>query len=216
MDEVKTYRFQVLKDMSQQRAMFDWWFAMEERKGERAELRRHQHGGEAMRSLGVFRLMHKLPDLAVSERSIAAVAYLLSYLKVNPEILDKNGSQQGHLEKADDYFKFLLTDQLNLASLLGAESKAGTEKALFSELRFQRLLQASADLDGDEFDKQMRRALQQLQGKTESIINPIVLADHILHRYRAVAKPEWYKGTRQFEYQFAKAYYQQVFTYAKD
>ncbi|PID49824.1 MAG: hypothetical protein CR991_04600 [Proteobacteria bacterium] len=217
MVEQKSYQFRVLKTEEQQRAVFDWWFAMEERKGERADLRRYPHGGEAMRSLGTFRLMNKLSslNLKVSERAIASVAYILSSLKVNQDFLGYDQPKE-NLVKADQYFEKLLKNLVSLAKLLGTESEQGSEKAVFSELRFRRLLQASAELDDEDFDKQMRRAVSQIKNKESTFLNPVVLADHIFYRYRATRNPDWYAGARQFEYQFAKDYYQQMFSYLKD
>lgn len=198
--------FKILKDEAAQRAVFDWWLGLEERKGERAELRRHQHGGEALQSLGTFRLKYRLSkqeSVRVSDDAIAAVAHILAYVKIDSHYEDKT---------ADAYFAALSSHATSLARLLGAEAEQGAERAVFSELRFQRLLQAAADLDNADFDKQMRRAVRQVQSP-ETALNPIVIADHIFHRYRTSRNPETYKGRRQFGYQFANDYYQQVFSY---
>jgi len=202
--------FRILKNEAEQRAVFDWWLGLEEHKGERAELRRHQHGSEALQSLGTFRLKYrlsKLESVRVSDAATAAVAHVLAYVKADSHYEDKTD---------DAYFADLIKHPTSLAYLLGAETEQGAERAVFSELRFQRLLQAAADLDDADFDKQMRRAVRQVQGKSEAALNPIVIAEHIFYRYRTSRNPDFYKGRRQFGYQFANDYYQQVFKYQKE
>jgi CRISPR type I-E-associated protein CasB/Cse2 len=86
-----------------------------------------------------------------------------------------------------------------LPELLGT----GIDKPTFSELRFQRLL---ASDNPEDFFQSMRRAI--IQGGEKA--NPILLADEILHWHQQTIHPDWYKGSKQWQYRFAKPYYAQI------
>lgn len=95
-----------------------------------------------------------------------------------------------------------------LADHLG-QQKETTGKPVFSELRFQRLLASDHE---DAYLQAMCRAVIQV-GKQA---NPLQLADSILHWQQQHLQPDWFKGSRQWQYHMAKIYYQQVFKYSKE
>lgn len=227
--EPQTFNYQVLKDRDGeaqpnkwQRAIFDWWIALEQHKGERVELRRCQHGEQAMQQLmGYFRLASKLDSLAVSPRAIASVAHLLAFITMDNRVKEKLALQQNESGKQavlDEYFGELLQVEKGISWLLGQEAGEASGKPIFSTLRFQRLLQSAAEIEHNDFDVSFRRAIRQLQGKneTEHVINPIITAEQIFYRYRANKSPDKYQGSRKFEYQFARDYYQEVLRYHKE
>lgn len=84
--------------------------------------------------------------------------------------------------------------------ILLSRSKPGGETPVFSELRFQRLLAAQ---EAEDFFQGLRRAIVQA-GRTA---NPVLLADEILHWEAQQKNPDWYTGSRQWQYRFAKPYY---------
>ncbi len=89
----------------------------------------------------------------------------------------------------------------DLPALLG-KTKPGGNTPRFSELRFQRLLAAETS---EDFLQTFRRAIVQA-GKA---MDPVLLADAILHWEAQQRHPDWYTGTRQWQYRFAKPYYTQ-------
>lgn len=93
------------------------------------------------------------------------------------------------------------TDERPTAQLLGSPKEPGGDTPLFSELRFQRLLASSTP---EDLFQNLRRAVIQL-GKTAS---PVQLADEILHWQAQHQWPDSYKGTRQWQYRLARAYYE--------
>ncbi|MGV6859125.1 MAG: type I-E CRISPR-associated protein Cse2/CasB [bacterium] len=93
------------------------------------------------------------------------------------------------------------TDERSTAQLLGSPKDSGGDTPVFSELRFQRLL---ASVTPEDLFQNLRRAVMQL-GKTAS---PVQLADEILHWQAQYQWPDSYKGTRQWQYRLARAYYE--------
>ncbi len=92
-------------------------------------------------------------------------------------------------------------DERPTAQLLGMPKDKGGDTPLFSELRFQRLLASNTQ---EDLFQNLRRAVMQL-GKTAS---PAQLADEILHWQAQHQWPDSYKGTRQWQYRLARAYYE--------
>jgi hypothetical protein len=96
------------------------------------------------------------------------------------------------------------------------------DRPLFSELRFQRLVAASLKENDDDFDTQMRRAVQHVQAKkgmeirngkeTMKSVNPIIVADYIFHRYRCLQDPAKIKAEHQFGFLFSNKYYSELLT----
>lgn len=164
-----------LKD-DEQATITKWfdWIQGEKQRGERARLRRCGTLEEVLLQKGFYRLCLPLPRLEkYSLTGLALVAGLLVWVKTPVDS--------------------------PLSELLGK----GSDKPVFSELRFQRLLASDTS---EDFFQSMRRAT--VQGGEKA--NPIELADEILHWYQQSQHPDWYRGKGQWQYRFAKPYYAQV------
>ena len=199
--------FLVLRNTPEQYAIFNWWIGLEQRKGERAALRRCESAEFAMAEISSLRLQFTLQklELSVSEKAIAYVAYVLAHLKPSEELLKQESEQR---------FAFLMgTYKTRLAVQMGSEREGKTEKPLISELRFQRLLQTSAQ-ENDDFSIDLRRIVCHLDKKVK--INPVLVADDIFYRFNALRKLEEYRGEKSFQFKLAKDYYQELFTYQND
>lgn len=199
--------FLVLKNTPEQHAIFNWWIGLEQRKGERAALRRCESAESAMKEIGALRLQFALQQigLKVSVEAVANVVCVLAHLKPSLELLN---------EKPELRFeKLMQACNARLAVQMGSEREGKTEKPLISELRFQRLLQAASQAD-DDFSVQLRRIVRHLDGK--AAVNPVLVADDIFYRFRALKKPDEYRGEKSFQFKLAKDYYQEIFTYQKD
>lgn len=173
----------VLKE-DEVKVVLDWyhWLHGEKQKGQRAQLKRCGSLGEVIIAPGFLRLNQRLPRLQQHDLiGIALVAGVLAVAKHD--------------------------DAATLPTLLG-RAKAGGDKPVFSELRFQRLL---ASDDENQLYQNMRRAVIQAGEKA----NPVALADSLLHWYREYRHPDWYTGNRQWQYHAAKSYYTEVFKYQK-
>lgn len=90
----------------------------------------------------------------------------------------------------------------SLPALLG-KSKEGSDKPRFSELRFQQLL---ASNEPQQLFQILRRAILQ----ADKTADPVQLADSVLHWANQQQKPEWYSGSRQWQYRFARPYYENI------
>ena len=199
--------FLVLRNMPEQQAIFNWWIGLEQRKGERAALRRCDSAECAMREIGSLRLWFALQQigLKVSEEAVANVVCVLAHLKPSPDLLN---------EKPEFRFeKLMQACTSRLAVQMGSEREGKTEKPLISELRFQRLLQASAQ-PNDDFSVDLRRIVCHLDKKVK--VNPVLVADDIFYRFRALKEPDDYRGEKSFQFKLAKDYYQEIFTYQQD
>mgnify|MGYP003584019097 CR=1 FL=1 len=199
--------FLVLRNTPEQQAIFNWWVGLEQRKGERAALRRCDSAESAMKEIGSLRLQFTLQKLAlkVSEEAITNVAYVLAHLKPSDELLKQESEQRFAL--------LMQTYKTRLAVQMGSEREGGAEKPLISELRFQRLLQTSTQ-QNDDFSIDLRRIVRHLDKEVK--VNPVLVADDIFYRFRALKKPDEYRGEKSFQFKLAKDYYQEVFTYQKD
>ena len=89
-----------------------------------------------------------------------------------------------------------------LPELLGTP-KSGSDKPRFSELRFQQLLASGSP---QELYQNLRRAILQ----AEKTADPVHLADSVLHWTGQQQKPDWYTGRHQWQYRFARPYYEKV------
>lgn len=197
--------FLVLRNMPEQQAIFNWWIGLEQRKGERAALRRCDSIAAAMEQVGFHRLQFELRQLGlkVFPEAIASVACVLVHIKIPNSVLET---------KVEERFEKLMQERkTRLAIEMGAERDGGAKKPVISELRFQRLLQANSQ-DDDDFLEKLRRIAKHLDKK----INPIYLADDIFYRFRALKKPDDYRGEKSFQFKLAKDYYQEIFTYQND
>ena len=178
MSDIEKIWTKVLKEDEQQ-SLVEWWQWLhgEKQKGIRAELKRCGTLQEVMSKKGFVRLTQYLPRLEKhNAEGLLIVAAILAVLEI-----------------PNDHA---------LPRLLGANG--GSDKPVFSELRFQRLL-ASSDTEG--FFHGLRRALIQV-GKQA---NPILLADTILHWYQEQQHPDWAKGKYKWQYQWASQYYGEIF-----
>lgn len=196
----------VLRNTPEQQAIFNWWIGLEQRKGERAALRRCDSAESAMKEIGSLRLQFALRKLglSVSEVAIANVAYVLAYLKPTDELLKEESEQR---------FSFLMQAyKTRLAAQMGSE-RENAEKPLISELRFQRLLQTS-NQQGDDFSVDLRRIVRHLDKEVK--VNPVLVADDIFYRFWALNNPDKYRGEKSFQFRLARDYYQELFTYQKD
>lgn len=187
--------------------VFDWWMGLEQRKGERAALRRCDSTDAVMEQIGFHRLRFALKriELQVSAEAIANVACVLAYLKPSFDLMNEKPEQR--------FTKLMQECTERLAVQMGAEREGGAEKPVISELRFQRLLQAS-DQGDDDFNGQLRRIVRHLDAK--KAVNPVLVADDIFYRFWALNNPDKYRGDKSFQFKLAKDYYQELFTYQKD
>lgn len=173
----------VLKDKEPQ-TVLDWyhWLHNDKQKGVRARLKRCASLEEVIIEPGFLRLNQALPRLSrYNLMGIALIAAILAVAKIDVAP--------------------------TLATLLG-KAKEGSDKPMFSELRFQRLLASDSE---EQFFQNIRRAVV-LAGEKA---NPLLLADSLLHWHREQHNPDWFKGNRQWQYQTAKSYYTEVFIYQK-
>lgn len=195
----------VQKEFPHHRIIFDWWMGLEQHKGERAALRRCDSIDAVMEQVGFHRLQFALRRLELKAQAIANVACVLAYLKPSIDLLNEKPEQR--------FVKLMQECTTRLAVQMGSEREGKTEKPLISELRFQRLLQAASQAD-DDFSVQLRRIVRHLDGK--AAVNPVLVADDIFYRFRALKKPDEYRGEKSFQFKLAKDYYQEIFTYQKD
>lgn len=160
--------------------LLEWWNWLhnEKQRGIRAELKRCGTLQEVMTKKGFIRLTQVLPRLCQSEVDIEGLLIVSAILAVVKTPSDKHFS-----------------------SLLGSKK---SDKPIFSELRFQRLL-ASSDAEG--FFHGLRRAVMQVGEQA----NPVLLADSILHWCREQQHPDWFKGKAKWQYQWANHYYNDFF-----
>ncbi len=200
-------QYWVLRETPQQQAIFNWWIGLELHKGERAALRRCETVSAAMEQVGFHRLSFALRRLTlkVSDEAIANVASVLAYLKPSVDLINEKPEQR--------FGKLMQNYTTRLAVQMGSERESGAEKPLISELRFQRLLQAASQSD-DDFSVQLRRIVCHLDGK--ATVNPVLVADDIFYRFWALSNPDYYSGSKSFNFKLAKDYYQETFTYQKD
>lgn len=153
-----------------------WWLWLHSdlARGERARLRRCQTPQEVLTQKGFLRLGKSLPDWQKYHLfGLAIVAGILAHVKTE--------------------IALAFPEQLGKA-------KEGTDKPVFSELRFQKLL---ASNDVEEFYKNLHRAVKQT-GETAS---PVLLADGILHWHLEQSTPEKFKGQKSWKYRWANDYY---------
>lgn len=206
MQELQPYRYRVLEKSNDQLVVFNWWLGLEQRKGERAALRRCENLEASLQILAMQRLRYALAktEIQVSEAAIAAVALLLAEIRRPVFLLDKPDSE---------WFNALMQEApQSLATKMGGERESGAKKPLISELRFQRLLQAAMQ-DHDDFITQLRRIVKQFAKVT---LNPIMMADQVFYRFRTIKDPDIYTRARSFNYLLAKDYYQEVLTYTEN
>ena len=179
----KTPYLVVLKEKEPQ-TVLDWyhWLHSDKQKGVRARLKRCASLEEVIIEPGFLRLNQSLPRLSqYSLMGIALVSGILAVVKID--------------------------DASTLATLLG-KAKEGSDKPMFSELRFQRLLASDSE---EQLFQNIRRAVVQAGEKA----NPLLLADSLLHWHSEQRNPDWFKGNRQWQYQTAKSYYTELFNYQK-
>ncbi len=171
----KAYYFALYKEDQRER-LNDWWIWLhsEQARGERAKLRRCQSPQDVLIQQGFLRLGKRLPDWQKYHLfGLATIAGILSHVKTEIPI--------------------------TFPRQLG-EAKEGSDKPVFSELRFQKLLAAS---DVEEFYKSLHRAVKQVGEKA----NPVLLADGILHWHREQSTPEKFQGQKSWKYSWANDYY---------
>jgi CRISPR system Cascade subunit CasB len=171
----KTY-YPALYKKDQRDWINEWWrwLHSEQSRGERAKLRRCQSPQDVLTQQGFLRLGKRLPDWQKYHLfGLATIAGVLSHVKTEMP--------------------------LSFPKQLG-EAKEGSDKPVFSELRFQKLL-ASSDIE--EFYKSLHRAVKQAGEKA----NPVLLADGILHWYLEQNSPEKFQGQKSWKYRWANDYY---------
>lgn len=160
----------------QRKRIKEWWVWLhsDQARGERARLRRCQTPQEVLTQKGFLKLGKVLPDWQKYHLlGLATVAGILAHVKTET--------------------------QLSFPVQLGA-AKAGMDKPVFSELRFQKLLAAS---DAEEFYKSLHRAVKQAGEKAD----PVLLADGILHWHREQSTPEKFQAQKSWKYNWANDYY---------
>ena len=176
------------------------WLDHDLQRGARAELKRCADIGGVMCHPAALRLYSQLQEHPWRPRAeavgvIAGVAPSLKRLSTqstrdpNPTIEPKSPNEP------------------DLPVILG-QSVQG-DRPRFSELRFKRLLESR---DSNELLQQLRRALAQVDGAG----NWIQLVNTITQCHRQWATPEQYSGSQQWQYQWSRSYYKQVFKYLKE
>ncbi len=179
MSNVKQPHLKMLITGEHQSALLTWygWLHDENHRGERAQLRRAASLDAVIMQKGFLDLARRLPGLeARLLDGLALVAGILAWVEPSSE------------KKA-------------LATLLG-KPKEGSDRPLFSELRFQRLLASDTP---ETFFQNLRRAVIQ----ANKTANPLLLSDSILHWAQERNHPEWnkFQGQGRWQYQQARAYY---------
>jgi len=154
--------------------LLGWWKSLDENRGERAELRRAQTPLDILPAKAFHWLCRLLPGW--EKRDLLALATVAGILS--------------HVETAGHG---------SFPRQLGTP-KEGSDKAIFSELRFQQLLSSK---DHDEFYQRLRRAVQ-LAGGTADIC---LLADGILHWAKDRQDASAEKPSQRFRYTWAKDYF---------
>ena len=171
----KAYYSALYKEDQRVRLMEWWiWLHSEQAGGERAKLRRCQSPQDVLIQQGFLRLGKRLPDWQKYHLfGLATIAGILSHVKTEISI--------------------------SFSKQLG-EAKEGSDKPVFSELRFQKLLASS---DAEEFYKNLQRAVKQ----AGEAANPVLLADGVLHWYLEQSTPEKFQGQKSWKYRWANDYY---------
>ncbi|MEZ5478747.1 MAG: type I-E CRISPR-associated protein Cse2/CasB [Thiolinea sp.] len=191
----KQYWF-VLKKPEQREYLLQWYRALHAldendqpiegkspERGLRAELRHCHQVDVAMMQRGFLSLSRGLPELDRHHLAGLSIIAVTLAIAVRPV-------------------------KASLPALLGQETKQGSKKPVFSELRFQKLLASDSP---DTLLKNLQRALMQVDKQA----NPLLLADSILHWETERQNPDGFTGRRRWRYQWANAYYQAVFDYQK-
>lgn len=143
-----------LKDEDERRNLLAWWHSLNEKRGDRARLRRAETPDDVLLSEPFFHFLQKMPDDWATPyrlQSSAMVAATLAHIKEN---------------KADQSF----------ASQMGT-AKEGTKdkaKAKVNVLRFQQLQKSR---NPEDFFRRLRRAVHLLNGN----VHVLSLSDSILH-----------------------------------
>jgi CRISPR system Cascade subunit CasB len=116
-----------------------WWKALDDNRGERAELRGAETPDEVLPAKAFHALCRVLPRWESRDLlALATVAGILAHVKTN--------------------------DNLSLPRQLGQPKEKGGDKPAFSELRFQQLLSCQ---DHAEFFQRLRRAVQMMDGTAD-------------------------------------------------
>lgn len=176
--EIKNHKawYLALYKQEQREKIKQWWLWLhsDQARGERAKLRRCQSPQEVLVQKGFLKLAKILPDWQKYQLfGLATVAGILAHIKTE--------------------------SSASFPAQLGTE-KAGTDKPVFSELRFQKLLASS---DTEEFYKSLHRAVKQIGESAD----PVSLADGILHWHREQTEPEKFQGQKSWKYRWANDYY---------
>ena len=166
------------------------WLEQDSQRGARAELKRCTQVGSVLCQPAALRLHSQLQEHPWRPRAeaVGVIAGTAPWLKRLPE--DNLSSKEPELPK-----------------ILGQSAQG--DRPRFSELRFKRLLESR---DSDELLQQLRRALAQADGSGHWFH----LVDTITQCHRQWANPEQYRGSRQWQYRWSRAYYTEVFKYLKE
>jgi len=164
-----------LRDETKHRELREWWESLDQNRGERAELRRCETPNEILPAKAFHRLCRLLPEWERRDLlALAVVAGVLAHVK----------------ESAYGSFPRQL-----------GTPKEGSDKPLFSELRFQQLLASDGHA---EFFQRLRRAIQQADG----VADVCLLADGILHWAADRAGQFAERPSQRFRYTWARDYFQ--------
>ncbi|MEN8264533.1 MAG: type I-E CRISPR-associated protein Cse2/CasB [Nitrospirota bacterium] len=140
-----------LKDDDERQSLLAWWHSLNEKRGDRARLRRAETPDDVLLSEPFFHFLQRMPDDWATRyrlESSALVAATLAHVKI-PQ------------------------DDKSFATQLGTR-KEGTDKPKMSELRFEQLQKSR---NPEEFFRRLRRAVHLLNGT----VNVLSLSDSILH-----------------------------------
>lgn len=140
-----------LKDDDERRSLLAWWHSLNEKRGDRARLRRAEIPDDVLLSEPFFHFLQRMPEGWATSYRLQSSALVSATL--------------AHVKKPQNDKSF--------AAQLGTR-KEGTDKPKMSELRFEQLQKSR---NPEEFFRRLRRAVHLLNGT----VNVLSLSDSILH-----------------------------------
>ena len=126
-----------LKDDDERRNLLAWWHSLNEKRGDRARLRRAETPDDVLLSEPFFHFLQRMPDDWATPYRLQSSALVAATL--------------AHVKKPDDK---------SFAAQMGTR-KEGTDKPKMSELRFEQLQKSR---NPEEFFRRLRRAVHLLNG----------------------------------------------------
>ncbi|MCB2180765.1 MAG: type I-E CRISPR-associated protein Cse2/CasB [Desulfobulbaceae bacterium] len=153
-------------------ALQNWHSWLDKNRGNRARLRRAERAEDVLLTDAFFHFLQKMPESWRDSKPIfssAAIAGLLAHVKEDRQVTSiayRFSIKNGNKAKRNASFAELL-----------ARPPVKEKKPPMSEIRFQQLQKSRST---DEFYRNVRRAIQLLDGK----VNILSLANDIVHWHR--------------------------------